>query len=126
MLTPANPTVHGFISLSGIVGNDSILLVTFIRNHMDNGVETRLAAVRASRDRFRAVLLTSLTTIMVLLSLLAERSLQAQILKPLACSIVFGLLMTTVLVLLIIPALFSVFDDCNLLCNHPNHLKGSE
>ncbi len=109
------PSIMGFISLSGIVVNDSILLVSFIRNHMEKGESARNAAGKASRDRFRAVLLTSLTTIMGLLPLMAERSMQAQILIPLACSIIFGLLMTTVLVLLVIPALYSVFDDFGLL-----------
>ena len=112
------PSIMGFISLAGIVVNDSILLVTFIRNHMDKGESANDAARQASRDRFRAVLLTSLTTIMGLLPLMAERSMQAQILIPLACSIVFGLLMTTMLVLLVIPALYNVFDDFNLLRKH--------
>lgn len=112
------PSIMGFISLAGIVVNDSILLVTFIRNHMDRGESAMDAATKASRDRFRAVFLTSLTTIMGLLPLMAERSMQAQILIPLACSIVFGLLMTTVLVLIVIPALYTVFDDFNLLRKH--------
>jgi HAE1 family hydrophobic/amphiphilic exporter-1 len=112
------PSIMGFISLAGIVVNDSILLVTFIRNHMDKGESPMDAARQASRERFRAVFLTSLTTIMGLLPLMAERSMQAQILIPLACSIVFGLLMTTMLVLLVIPALYTVFDDFNLLRKH--------
>ncbi len=112
------PSIMGFISLAGIVINDSILLVTFIRDHMDKGESAMDAAKQASRERFRAVLLTSLTTIMGLLPLMAERSMQAQILIPLACSIVFGLLMTTILVLLVIPALYTVFDDFNLLRKH--------
>lgn len=112
------PSIMGFISLAGIVVNDSILLVTFIRTHMDKGESAYDAARLASRDRFRAVFLTSLTTIMGLMPLMAERSMQAQILIPLACSIVFGLLATTVLVLLVIPALYSVFDDFNLLRKH--------
>ncbi|MCP4338139.1 MAG: efflux RND transporter permease subunit [Desulfobulbaceae bacterium] len=112
------PSIMGFISLAGIVVNDSILLVTFIRNHMDKGVTPMDAARQASRERFRAVFLTSLTTIMGLLPLMAERSMQAQILIPLACSIVFGLLVTTMLVLLVIPALYTVFDDFNLLRKH--------
>ncbi|MCP3889408.1 MAG: efflux RND transporter permease subunit, partial [Desulfobulbaceae bacterium] len=109
------PSIMGFISLAGIVVNDSILLVTFIRNHMDVGAAAMDAAKLASRERFRAVFLTSLTTIMGLLPLMAERSMQAQILIPLACSIVFGLLITTLLVLLVIPALYTAFDDFNLL-----------
>ncbi len=112
------PSIMGFISLAGIVVNDSILLVTFIRNRMDQGETAMDSARLASRDRFRAVLLTSMTTIMGLLPLMAERSMQAQILIPLACSLVFGLLTTTVLVLVVIPALYSVFDDLNLLRKH--------
>ncbi len=109
------PSIMGFISLAGIVVNDSILLVTFIRNNMERGLAVNEAAKMASRERFRAVLLTSMTTIMGLLPLLSERSMQAQILIPLACSIVFGLMATTFLVLLVIPALYAVFNDMNLL-----------
>ncbi len=109
------PSIMGFISLAGIVVNDSILLVTFIRNNMSKGMVVHEAVKMASRERFRAVLLTSMTTIMGLLPLLSERSMQAQILIPLACSIVFGLLTTTFLVLLVIPALYSVFHDLKLL-----------
>ena len=112
------PSIMGFISLAGIVVNDSILLVTFIRNHMEKGESAIAAARKASCERFRAVLLTSLTTIMGLLPLMAERSMQAQILIPLACSVVFGLLMTTILVLLLLPAIYSIFDDYNLLRKH--------
>ena len=69
------------------------------------------AAVEASRQRFRAVMITSLTTIAGLLPLLAESSLQAQILIPIAISICFGLMASTVLVLLVIPALYVVLSD---------------
>ncbi len=105
----------GFISLAGIVVNDSILLVTFIRNHMREGHSVHQAAAKASRSRFRAVLLTSMTTIMGLLPLMSEQSMQAQILIPLACSIVFGLLATTVLVLFVIPAFYGVLADMRLI-----------
>lgn len=108
------PSIMGFVSLSGIVVNDSILLVTFIRTNMKRGVAVEAAARQASRERFRAVLLTSTTTIMGLLPLMAERSMQAQILIPLACSIVFGLLVTTMLVLLVIPVFYTILDDFNL------------
>ena len=66
------PSIMGFISLAGIVVNDSILLVTFIRNHMEKGESAMDAARLASRERFRAVLLTSLTTIMGLLPLMGK------------------------------------------------------
>ncbi len=105
------PSIMGFISLAGIVVNDSILLVSFIKGNMEKGVKVAAAARAASRERFRAVLLTSVTTIMGLLPLLAERSMQAQILIPLACSIVFGLLASTILVLLVVPSLYAILGD---------------
>jgi multidrug efflux pump subunit AcrB len=105
------PSIMGFVSLSGIVVNDSILLVEFLKIRVREGMSVPEAARQASRERFRAVLLTSVTTIAGLLPLLAERSLQAQVLIPLATSIVFGLLASTLLVLFVVPALFAVFDD---------------
>jgi len=64
------------------------------------------------------VLLTSLTTIAGLLPLILERSLQAQVLRPLVVSIVFGLLATTVLVLLVVPALYAILDDLGVARPH--------
>jgi multidrug efflux pump subunit AcrB len=108
------PSLMGFVSLAGIVVNDSILLVAFLKLRVQEGMGVAMAARQASRERFRAVLLTSLTTIAGLLPLLAERSLQAQVLIPLATSIVFGLLASTLLVLFVVPALFSIFADLGL------------
>jgi multidrug efflux pump subunit AcrB len=105
------PSVIGFASLAGIVVNDSILLVEFLKLRVREGYSTVEAAKLASRERFRAVLLTSVTTIAGLTPLLLEKSMQAQILVPLATSIIFGLLMTTLLVLLVVPALFSILSD---------------
>jgi len=111
----AMPSIMGFISLAGIVVNDSILLVTFVKHHTAAGESVATAGKRAARGRFRAVLLTSLTTIAGLLPLLAERSLQAQILIPLACSIVFGLMVSTILVLVVVPSLYAILGDFNLV-----------
>lgn len=108
------PSILGFISLAGVVVNDSILLVLFLRLARSRGVDAHDAAVGASRDRFRAILITSLTTVAGLLPLLFEQSLQAQILIPLAISIVFGLLSSTILVLLVIPCLYMVLHDFGL------------
>ncbi|WP_416138507.1 efflux RND transporter permease subunit [Halomonas sp. HK25] len=69
------------------------------------------AAGQASRDRLRAILISSTTTIAGLLPLLAETSTQAAAIKPLVISVVFGLLSATLLVLLVIPALYVLFDD---------------
>ncbi len=108
------PGILGFIALSGVVVNDSILLVVFLKRARAEGVPSDSAAGRASRERFRAILMTSLTTVAGLLPLMFERSLQAQILIPLAISIVFGLIASTLLVLLVIPCLYVVLDDFGL------------
>jgi multidrug efflux pump subunit AcrB len=105
------PSMVGFASLAGIVVNDSILLVEFIKLREREGQAPTEAACQASRDRFRAVLLTSLTTIAGLLPLLAERSMQAQFLIPLTASIVFGLMASTVLVLVVVPCLYGMVSD---------------
>ncbi|PLY12984.1 MAG: AcrB/AcrD/AcrF family protein [Sedimenticola sp.] len=105
------PGVIGFTSLAGIVVNDSILLVEFLKYRVKEGLHTIEAAKQASRDRFRAVLLTSITTMAGLVPLLLEKSTQAQVLVPMATSIIFGLMATTLLVLLMVPALFSILHD---------------
>lgn len=108
------PSMLGFASLAGIVVNDSILLVLFLKKQRDAGHDVLEACGRASRLRFRAILLTSLTTIAGLLPLLSERSLQAQVLIPLAISIAFGLLASTILVLFFVPCLYAVLADFGL------------
>jgi multidrug efflux pump subunit AcrB len=108
------PSTLGFVSLSGIVVNDSILLVLFLKSKRSAGQDPTAAAGAASRARFRAILLTSLTTMAGLLPLTLERSLQAQVLIPLAVSIIFGLFASTVLVLSVIPCLYLILDDFRL------------
>jgi HAE1 family hydrophobic/amphiphilic exporter-1 len=105
------PSIMGAVSLAGIVVNDSILLVEFLKLRAREGISIPEAAKMASRERFRAVLLTSLTTVAGLTPLLMETSLQAQILIPLATSIVFGLLAATLLVLFVVPVIFAIFSD---------------
>ncbi len=105
------PSMMGFASLAGVVVNDSILLVEFIKMRRQDGLSIPDAARQASRERFRAVLLTSLTTIAGLLPLLSEKSLQAKLLIPLAVSISFGLLASTVLVLIILPSFYTILGD---------------
>ena len=101
----------GLLGLSGILVNDSIILVTQFIERMKNNNDVRAAAVGASQDRLRAVLLTSLTTIGGLLPLLFETSRQAQFLIPMAVTLVFGLLIATVLVLVLVPALLGIGHD---------------
>lgn len=104
-------SLFGFFGLSGIVVNDSIILVMFYKQIRASGVAIHEALVEAACQRLRAVLLTSLTTIAGLTPLLFETSRQAQFLIPMAVSIAFGLAYATLLILLIVPSLLSIYED---------------
>jgi multidrug efflux pump subunit AcrB len=108
-------TLVGLLGLSGILVNDSIILVSTIDERIAAGEDTITAIVAGSQDRLRAVLLTSLTTIGGLLPLLFETSLQAQFLIPMAITMIFGLAVATFLVLLVIPALIAIQLDVHNL-----------
>ncbi|MDH3580265.1 MAG: efflux RND transporter permease subunit, partial [Hyphomicrobiales bacterium] len=101
----------GLLGLAGILVNDSIILVSQVVRRRGDGDTLAQAAVGASQDRFRAVLLTSLTTIGGLTPLLFEPSRQAQFLIPMAVTMVFGLAAATVLVLILVPSLIGIGGD---------------
>ncbi len=101
----------GLLGLSGILVNDSIILVSRLDERLQFGESLKEAAIGASRDRLRAVLLTSLTTIGGLIPLMFEKSLQAQFLLPMAVTMVFGLALATLLVLFLVPALIGIGAD---------------
>lgn len=105
------PSMIGFVSLAGIVVNDSILLVEFVKFHANEGMALHDAAVQAVRDRFRAIFLTSITTIAGMTPLLFETSSQALILIPLVTSIVFGMVTSTALIMLVLPSVYSIMED---------------
>ncbi len=117
-LTLSMPSILGMISLAGIAVNDSILLVTFIKEHRKEGMTPFDAARNAAKARFRAVLLTSATTVAGLIPILSETSLQAQVLIPLVASIAFGLVATTAMVLFLIPVLYMIFEDWGWVRRH--------
>ena len=108
-------SLFGLFGLSGIVVNDSIILVSFYKRLRESGLPLREALVEAACQRLRAVLLTSLTTIAGLTPLLFETSLQAQFLIPMATSIAFGLAFATALVLVLVPVLLSMHEDAHYL-----------
>lgn len=115
------PSMIGMASLFGVVVNDSILLVVFIRDERAAGIPVRQAARDAAIARFRPILLTSVTTIAGLTPLLLEKSLQAQILIPLAASLAFGLMSATLIALFLVPAIYCILDDFNALGEIDNH-----
>ncbi|MGF1561346.1 MAG: efflux RND transporter permease subunit [Geminicoccaceae bacterium] len=108
-------SVIALLGLSGILVNDSIILVTTIDGKRAEGVDRDQAIVDGTVDRLRAVILTSLTTILGLTPLLFETSLQAKFLIPMAITLVFGLCVTTLLVLFVVPALLGVQHDLGRL-----------
>ena len=100
----------GLVALTGVVINDSLVLVHYVNQRAKE--TTLLEATRlAGMARFRAILLTSLTTFVGLLPILFERSLQAQFLKPMAIAIGFGVLFATLITLLMVPCLYLILED---------------
>lgn len=104
-------SLFGFFGLSGIVVNDSIILVAFYKELREKGLEVQEALIEASCQRLRAVMLTSLTTIAGLTPLMFETSLQARFMIPMATSITFGLAFATALVLILVPTLLSLYEQ---------------
>ena len=101
-------SIFGILALSGVVVNDSLVLVCRVGDLREEG-ETLLDACRkAGADRFRAILLTSLTTFLGLAPLLLETEVQAQFLKPMATSLAFGILFATLITLVLLPALMAI------------------
>ncbi|MCK5684960.1 efflux RND transporter permease subunit [bacterium] len=105
------PSMVGFISLAGVVVNNSILLVHFIKSNLDKCENITEAAIEAARRRSRPIFITTMTTVAGMLPMLLEKSLQAQILIPLTISMVFGLVVSTATVIFVIPCVYKVVDD---------------
>lgn len=108
------PSMLGFVALAGVVVNNSILLVDFVKREHEGADTVAEAAAKAARARFRAIFLTSLTTVAGLMPILTETSLQAQILIPLVASLVFGILAASLMVLFVLPGIYAILDDFGL------------
>ncbi len=102
-------SMFGLIALTGVVVNDSIVLLDFINRMVKEGHSIRESIILAGQRRFRPVILTSLTTMAGLIPMLLETSFQAQVLIPMATSLCFGVLFATVLVLILVPVAFEVY-----------------
>lgn len=102
-------SMFGLVALTGVVVNDSIVLIDFINHKLREGLPLAEALLEAGRRRLRPVLLTSMTTVAGLLPLLLETSFQAQILIPMATSLAFGLILATGLILVLVPTFYSVY-----------------
>jgi multidrug efflux pump subunit AcrB len=103
----------GFVALSGIVVNDSLILVEFYNHRRAAGAGVIDALVDAGGQRLRAIVLTTVTTVLGLTPLILERSFQAKFLIPMAIAISFGLVAATFMVLLVLPCLLVIVDDAS-------------
>ena len=109
-------SMFGVVALSGVVVNDSLILLSFYNQLREDGMQRDEALVEAGRQRFRPILLTSMTTFFALLPMILEKSVQAQFLIPMAVSLGFGIVFATVIILIGVPSgmksLEAVLDWC--------------
>ena len=104
-------SVMGIVALSGVVVNDSLILVDFVNKSTAAGQDKTSAILDAGCYRFRAIMLTSVTTFLGLGPMLLERSAGAQFMIPMALSLAFGIVFATVITLLLVPSLYMILDD---------------
>jgi len=113
----------GFVALAGVVVNNSLILVEFANQAQREGLPLPEALVQAGRQRLRAIILTSVTTVLGLSPLILEQSFQARFLIPMAISLCGGLISSAVLTLHLLPAILMIFDDIRRL---PARIAGRE
>lgn len=108
-------SMMGIVALSGVVVNDSIVLISAINDYRSSGMSLTEAVVAAGTRRFRPILLTTLTTFFGLAPMILEPSVQAQFLVPMAISLGFGVLFATLITLQLVPAVYMVLEDIRSL-----------
>ena len=101
----------GFIALAGIVVNDSLIFMKFFNERRAEGLSVFDAGVATGQARFRAIMLTTITTVLGIMPLMLETSFQAKFLIPMAITIAFGLMSATFIILIVLPSLLLIFDD---------------
>jgi multidrug efflux pump subunit AcrB len=104
-------SVMGLVALGGVVVNDSLVLIDAANRYRRAGADALDGIYRAGVRRFRPIVLTSLTTFLGLTPMILERSVQARFLVPMAISLAFGVLFATVIILLLVPALYLILED---------------
>jgi multidrug efflux pump subunit AcrB len=110
-ITPSYLSIFGILALSGVVVNDSLVMVDFINRKTRAGEDPFESVIHSGTLRFRPIFLTSITTFAGLLPILFDRSLQAQFLIPMAASLAFGILFATAITLYLIPSAYLVAED---------------
>ena len=108
-------SLFGIIAVAGVVVNDSLIMVDYVNTARANGINMSDAVVQAGGRRFRAILLTSLTTFIGLMPIMSETSMQAKMVIPMAVSLAFGVMFATLVTLLLIPCLYLAIEDIKAL-----------
>lgn len=114
-ITPSYLSMFGMLALSGVVVNDSLVMVDFINRRVREGEPLFEAVVHSGTLRFRPIILTSATTFAGLLPILFDRSLQAQFLIPMATSLAFGLIFATTITLYLLPSAYIAAEEIRAL-----------
>jgi len=116
----------GFVALAGVVVNDSLVMVEFVNRHRAESPTISEAATRAGCARFRAIILTSLTTFVGIIPMIFVTDMQARFLVPMAVSLGFGILFATLITLFLVPAIYLMLEDVRrLFARRPVPLAGS-
>jgi len=120
-------SLFGLIALAGVVVNDSLILIDFINKARDDGESAMDAVIQSGIERFRPIILTSLTTAAGLMPIMLETSVQAQFVIPMAISLSFGIIFATVITLFLIPSLYLLQQDFGgLMTDTKNLLLGRD
>ena len=101
----------GLVALAGVVVNDSLVMVDYVNRHRKESDSLREAAIAAGGRRFRAILLTSLTTFVGIMPMILETDVQGKFLVPMAVSLAFGILFATVITLYLVPGIYLILED---------------
>jgi multidrug efflux pump subunit AcrB len=108
-------SLFGIVALSGVVVNDSLIMIDLINRERKSGIELAQVLRDCATRRFRPIMLTTLTTFFGLAPMLLERSLQARFLIPMAISLAFGVMFATCITLLLVPSLYMILEDLKQL-----------
>jgi multidrug efflux pump subunit AcrB len=124
-LTVSMMSLFGLVALSGVIINDGLILVDFVNNARKEGLSLSDSVLQGCQQRFRAILLTTLTTFFGIMPIMFETSLQARFVIPMAVSLAFGILFGTVITLLMLPSLYVILEDLLSILPLKRHKQAS-
>jgi len=118
-------SVFGIAALTGVVVNDSLIMIDLINRERQEGIELHQVIIDSATRRFRPIMLTTLTTFFGLVPMILEKSLQARFLIPMAVSLAFGIVFATMITLLLVPSLYMILEDVKSLFSKKDTVEES-